>query len=93
MAKKSSGHGSAPKGADRIAPDHDKIDEATLALLLLGLHSEFGSVWKSHDWDAMDRLHDKGFISDPKSKAKSVALTPDGRAEAERLFKELFAKS
>ena len=71
--------------------DTDKIDDATLALLLLGLHSEFGSVWKSHDWDAMDRLHLKGMISDPRSKAKSVVLTSEGRAEALRLFKALFS--
>lgn len=76
-----------------ITPDHDKIDDAVLALLLLGLHDEFGSVWKSFDWDALDRLHDKGLISNPKRKTKSVVLTEEGREEAERLFKRLFAKS
>lgn len=76
-----------------ITPDHDKIDDAVLALLLLGLHDEFGSVWKSFDWDALDRLHDKGLISNPKRKTKSVVLTDEGREEAERLFKRLFAKS
>ena len=40
------------------------------------------------DWDAMDRLHDKGYIGNPKSKAKSVTLTEEG----ERLSKELFKK-
>lgn len=91
MAKKSSGHASAPKGADRITPDPDRIDDAVLALLLLGEHDQFGSVWKSFDWAAMDRLHAKGMISDPRSKAKSVAFTDEGRAEALRLFKLLFA--
>ena len=76
-----------------ITPDHDKIDDAVLALLLLGLHDPYGSVWKSFDWDALDRLHAKGMISTPRSKAKSVALTPEGREEAERVFKMLFAKS
>jgi len=42
--------------------DYDKIDEMVLALLRLGLHEEC-RVWKGHDWDAMDRLHAKGFIS------------------------------
>ena len=28
-------------------------------------------AWKSHDWDALDRLYEKGYISDPKSKAKT----------------------
>lgn len=72
--------------------DPGRIDDATLALLLLGLHGEAGAVWKSHDWDALDRLHAKGLISDPRSKAKSVVLSDDGRERAERLFAELFAR-
>ena len=39
--------------------DPDKIDEAVLALLLLGRHDEM-RVWKGHDWKALDRLHQKG---------------------------------
>ena len=49
--------------------DWDKVDEAVLALLSLGLHDEF-RAWKGFDWDAMDRLFEKGFISDPRSKAE-----------------------
>ena len=41
----------------------------------------------------MNRLHEKGFILDPVSKAKSVALTQEGLAESKRLFNELFGKS
>ena len=40
-----------------------------------------------------NRLHGKGFILDPVSKAKSVALTQEGLAESKRLFNELFGKS
>ena len=69
--------------------DPDKIDEAVLALLQLGLHDE-NRVWKSFDWDAMDRLHAKGFISDPVGKTKSVALTERGMAESSRLLVQLF---
>jgi hypothetical protein len=72
--------------------DNDKIDEAVLALLYLTLHDE-RRAWKGHDWDAMDRLHQKGFISDPVGKAKSVVLTDDGLRESERLFFKLFGKS
>jgi len=72
--------------------DPDRIDDAVLALLLLGLHGEAGSVWKSFDWDALDRLHAKGLISDPRTRAKSVVLSDDGRARAEVLFRELFAR-
>lgn len=73
-----------------MKPDTDQIDAAVLALLLLGLHDD-ARVWKTFDWDAMDRLHAKGFISDPVGKAKSVVLTDEGRREAERLFQMMFA--
>ena len=44
-------------------------------------------------WEAMNRLHEEGLIEDPSSKAKSVVLTAHGLAEAERLFRVLFAKA
>jgi Domain of unknown function (DUF6429) len=44
--------------------DQDKIDDVVLALLYLGLH-DGARAWKSFDWDAMDRLHEKGYISNP----------------------------
>ncbi|HEX7152783.1 MAG TPA: DUF6429 family protein [Thermoanaerobaculia bacterium] len=69
--------------------DLDKIDRAVLALLSLGLHDEY-RVWKGFDWDAMNRLHEKGYISDPVGKAKSVLFTEEGLAESERLLQELF---
>lgn len=40
----------------------------------------------------MNRLHENGLIEDPVNRAKSVVLTGEGLAEAERLFKTLFAK-
>jgi uncharacterized protein DUF6429 len=70
--------------------DTDRIDQAVLALLYLGLHDGC-RAWKGFDWDAMDRLHEKGMISDPAGRAKSVAFTDEGLREAERLFRELFA--
>ena len=73
-----------------MAIDTDRIDEAVTALLFLGLH-DGGRAWKGFDWDALDRLHKKGLILDPVSKAKSVVLTEEGLREAERLFQELFA--
>jgi hypothetical protein len=71
--------------------DTDKIDDAVLALLFLTLH-DGGRAWKGHDWDALDRLHRKGMISDPVSKAKSVVFTDEGLAESERLFEKLFGR-
>lgn len=70
--------------------DRDKVDDMTLALLWLTSFKEGEGVrtWKGHDWDTMDRLYSKGYISDPKKKARSVVLSEDG----ERRSKELFAK-
>ena len=71
--------------------DTEKIDEAVLALLFLTLH-DGSRAWKGLDWDAMNRLYEKGFISNPVGKAKSVALTDKGLQESERLFSKLFVK-
>jgi hypothetical protein len=75
--------------------DTDKIDEAVLALLFLTrCDDKFGAAaWKSHDWDALNRLHEKGYIGNPVSKNKSLALTEQGKARAEELFWKLFGKS
>jgi hypothetical protein len=70
----------------------DRIDEALLALLHLGLHDRT-RAWKSFDWDAMTRLHEKGYISDPVGKAKAVTFTEEGLRESERLLKELFGEA
>lgn len=71
--------------------DSDKIDEAILALFQLTLHDEV-RAWKGFDWTALGRLHEKGFIENPRGKVKSVVPTDAGLHESERLFKKLFAK-
>lgn len=74
--------------------DTDKVDEAVLALLTLTIHQqdELGArTWKGHDWETLNRLHEKGFISDPVSKAKSVVLTHEGLVRARELFERLFS--
>ena len=71
--------------------DTDKIDEAVLALLYLTLHDGF-RAWKGHDWDALDRLYQKGMIDNPVGKAKSVVLTDEGLSESRRLFRKLFER-
>ena len=71
--------------------DTDKIDDAVLALLYLGLH-DGARAWKGFDWEAMNRLHEQGYITDPRGKAKSVVFTEEGFARAERLLEELFSK-
>lgn len=75
-----------------MAIDHDKIDDAVLALLHLTTFKT-GDVlcaWKNHDWDTLDRLHEKGFISNPKSKAKSVYLSEEAAERSRELFEQLF---
>lgn len=72
--------------------DIDKVDEVVLALLNL-TSFKFGegwSAWKGHDWDVLDRLHEQGFISNPRSRAKSVRLTEEGRRRSQELFRGLF---
>jgi hypothetical protein len=71
--------------------DNNKIDEAVLALLLLGLHDGL-RAWKGFDWESLNRLHGKGFISDPRGKAKSVVLTEAGLKEAQYLLEKLFSE-
>ncbi|MBI5866539.1 MAG: hypothetical protein HZB38_18885 [Planctomycetes bacterium] len=77
--------------------DPAKIDDAVAALLYLNATFErlgpYETVrsWKSLDWDALDRLHAAGLISDPRTKTKSVTLTEQGvlrsKAACERLFR------
>jgi hypothetical protein len=75
--------------------DWDEVDDAVLALLWLTSFEDHDShrAWKSHDWDALERLHQKGFISNPRSKAKSVVLTDDGTARSCDLSERTFGRS
>jgi hypothetical protein len=72
--------------------DTRKVDDAALALLHRTLH-EGNRAWKTIDWETMNRLHERGFISDPVSHAKSVVLTDEGLRISEQLAKKLFTKS
>ncbi len=74
-----------------MALDTDRIDDAVLALLYLGLHDHY-RAWKGFDWDAMDRLHRKGMIANPIGKAKSVVFTDDGLRRSQELFEKMFTK-
>jgi hypothetical protein len=70
--------------------DNERLDEAVLALLYLGLHDEW-RAWKSFDWEVMNRLHEKGLITNPVGKAKSVGFSEEGMRESRRLLEKLFA--
>jgi len=75
--------------------DKDKVDAMTLALLyLVSTKDKYGyRAWKGFDWSTMDRLYEKGYISNPKGKAKSIALTENGAKLSAQLFKEYFEVS
>jgi len=72
--------------------DEEKVAEVVLALLYLTTFEErrVPRAWKGHDWGALNRLHEKGFISDPRSKAKSVVLTDEGMEQSRILFNKHF---
>lgn len=72
--------------------DTDKVDEVVLALLCLNLHGDRYATraWKGFDWDSMNRLYEKGYIGNPKSKAKSVIVTEEGQQRSEELFHKYF---
>jgi hypothetical protein len=78
--------------------DKDKVDDAVLALLRL---TTFGEkqlsqialrAWKGRDWEALNRLHEKGLIGDPAGKAKSVFVTEEDAKRSEELFRQFFGK-
>jgi hypothetical protein len=49
-------------------------------------------AWRSFDWDALNRLNERGLIGDPVNRAKSAWLTEEGLGEAERLFTKYFVR-
>ncbi len=72
--------------------DEVKVDEVVLALLYLTSFEDHGitRAWRGQDWGVLDRLFEKGFISDPRSKARSVILTDDGLEQSRALFRKHF---
>ncbi len=73
--------------------DQEKVEQTVLALLhLTSFKDEFGlRSWKGYDWQVMNSLHEKGYISDPATKAKSVAFTEQGARKSQELFENFFA--
>ncbi len=73
--------------------DKEKVDEMALALMHLSSMREKGGVraWKALAWEITDRMFEKGWISDPKRKARSVWLTDEGARLSEELLQKYFA--
>jgi hypothetical protein len=80
----------SPEEAPRY--DERKVEDMVLALLhLTSFEDAYGwRAWKGFDWGALDRLHERGLIGDPKSKARSVVLTDEGVELARELFEREF---
>lgn len=76
--------------------DKEKVDEMTLALLYLVTTERQEGIgaraWKGFDWDTMNRLHEKGWIKDPETKAMSLYVTEEGFKKSEQLFREHFGQ-
>ena len=70
--------------------DAEKLDEAGLVVLSLTLHDGC-LAWKNLDFDLIDRLYDKGFIENPRSRRKSLVFTDAGLHRVEVLLRANFA--
>jgi len=76
--------------------DRDKVDELTLALPYLVMRNRQegcgARAWKGFEWDTMNRLHAKGWISDPRQKAKSIQVTEEATRKAEEASRKHFGR-
>lgn len=75
--------------------DTEKVDEVILALLFLTSSTDqFGTrAWKAFDWKSMDRLFQKGYISDPHEKGPTLTFSPAGAELSRQLFEKHFSKT
>ena len=75
--------------------DKDKVDDMILALLWLTMFDEgYGPrAWKGYDFEHMNRLYEKGYLGNPKGKAKSVVITAEGKRRVEELFHRYFVEA
>ena len=80
----------APEPYERV--DTALLDEAVLAIIYYN-EAAAGGAWKSLPWDATDRLHEAGLISNPAKPRKSVDLSTDGYAKARAAFEKLFVRA
>jgi hypothetical protein len=77
-----------------VEVNEEKVDDMVLALLSLTTFEDKPRLraWKGQSWEVLNRLHRKGYISDPATKAKSVILTEDGAKRSQDLFEKYFTK-
>jgi hypothetical protein len=73
-----------------VTYDIDRAADFVLALMHLDVHG-VDRAWKGYPWDVLDRLFERGLITDPRTKARSVVLSGEGLLEAKRQFETLLA--
>ncbi|MEY8689516.1 MAG: DUF6429 family protein [Leptothrix sp. (in: b-proteobacteria)] len=71
--------------------NQQKIEDTVLALLG-AFEFENGRVWKRLDFSVMDALAERGMITNPRGRAESVYLTPEGLAKAKELAQKMFGE-
>lgn len=71
--------------------DPKKIEEGVLALLG-AFEFDNGRAWKRFDFGVMESLAEQGLISEPRIRAESVHLTPEGMARAKALADKMFGQ-
>jgi len=74
--------------------DKEKLSEVALAIPSLSRTTDSYGVraWKRLDWDVMNLLFEKGWISDPVGKQKSVAVTETGVHLADEFLEKYFGQ-
>ena len=72
--------------------DPDKVDEMVLALLWLTATPEV-RAWKGHDWDALERLHAKGYTSTPRARPNRWCLAKKVPSRPHQLFERHFGRA
>ena len=71
--------------------DHERILEGALAILSLSRFEE-DRAWKGLNWDLLDEMHKRGWISNPATKAKSIIFSDEGLKLAKEYLDKYFAK-
>ena len=82
------------RGESFMEYDKDKVDEMTLALLFLVMSrtQNGGRALKGLDLSTLERLHQKGWIAEPRIKDMALSVTPEGMKKSEEFFRSYFEK-
>ena len=74
--------------------NQEKLAEVALEILSLSSFADPMGVraWKGMDWDLMNMLFEKGWISDPVGKQKSIVMSEEGVKLAEEFLEKHFGK-